>query len=160
MKDAFDKTNPVPSLPGSQWLAWLQYRPLRVGVLVGIYLTLVMVVALLLANRVPALEPLAGIRNAASYGLFAVLAAVPVWMFRQSPGSLFLASTTAWAVFSLMYALMGLPFENLFARLHKTPGNVFMLGAVVYGLLAVAAWVASMISSLLVHPIAASRRRP
>ncbi len=160
MKETSDKTNPVPSLPGSQWLAWLQYRPLRVGVLVGIYLTLVMVASLLLANRFPALENLAGIRNLVSYGVFAVLAAIPVWMFRQSPGSLFLSSTTAWAVFSLMYALMGLPFENLFARLHKTPGNVFMLGAIVYGLLAVVVWVASMVSALFAQPIAAPRRRP
>ncbi len=147
-------------LPGSQWLAWLQYRPLRVGVLVGCYLAVVMVVSLVLANRVPALEDLAQMRNAASYAAFALMAALPVWIFRREPGSLFVASVAAWGLFSLMYAVMGFPFENLHVRLHKTPGNVFMLGAAVYGLLAVVAWVASMVGALWHAQVAAGRRRP
>jgi hypothetical protein len=138
----------------------MQHRPLRVGVLVGTYLTAVMVVSLVLANRVPALEPLAEMRNAASYAAFALLAALPVWIFRREPGSLFVASIAAWGIFSLMYALAGVVFDNLFVRLHKTPLNVFMLGAAVYGLLAVVAWVAGMVGALRHAPVAAGRRRP
>lgn len=160
MNELPEKTSPVGTLPGWQWLGWLQHRPLRVGVLVGIYLTVVMVVSLVLANRVPALEPVAETRNAVSYAVFALVAALPAWMFRREPGSLFVSSAAAWGLFSLMYALAGIPFENLFVRLAKTPGNVFMLGAAVYGLLAVVAWVASMVSALVHEPAAAGRRRP
>ncbi len=159
MKETDDKTSPVPTLPGSQWLQWVHFRPLRVGLLVGVYLTVVMVVSLMLANRVAALEPLAEARNAVSYSVFALLAGLPVWMFRREPGSLFTSSIAAWGLFSLMYALAGVPFENLFVRLHKTPMNVFMLGAAVYGLLAVTVWVWSMVSALLAEPIAEPRRR-
>lgn len=138
----------------------MQHKPLRVGVLVGVYLTLVMVVSLVVANRVPALESMAEWRNAVAYATFGLAAALPVWIFRREPGSLFVASFAAWSVFSLMYALAGIPFENLFVRLHKTPLNVFMLGAAVYGLLAVVAWVGSMIDALRHAPVAAGRRRP
>lgn len=137
----------------------MQHRPLRVGVLVGVYLTVVMVVSLVLANRVPALDPMAEMRNAASYAAFALAAALPVWIFRREPGSLFVASIAAWGLFSLMYALAGVAFDNLFVRLF-TPMNVFMLGAAVYGLLAVVAWVAGMIDALRHAPVAAGRRRP
>ncbi|MGH9815901.1 MAG: hypothetical protein ACRD6I_07480, partial [Candidatus Acidiferrales bacterium] len=138
----------------------LQYPPLRVGVLVGVFLAVVMVASLLLANRVPALEGLAEARNAASYAAFALVAALPVWVFRRQPGSLFVAGVIAWAFLSLVYAAMGLQFEHLFMRLRKTPLNVFMLGAVVYGLLAVVMWVAAMVGALRHDPVAASRRRP
>ena len=138
----------------------MQHRPLRVGVLVGVYLTLVMAVSLALANRMPGLEPLAEMRNAGSYAAFALLAALPAWFFRREPGSLFVASIAAWGVFSLAYALAGVMFDNLFVRLHKAPMNVFMLGAVVYGLLAVVLWVGSMVNSLRHAPVAAGRRRP
>lgn len=138
----------------------MQHRPLRVGVLVGAYLTAVMAVSLVLANRVPALEPMAEMRNAASYAAFGLAAVLPVWIFRREPGALFVAGIAAWGVFSLMYALAGIPFENLFVRLHKTPLNVFMLGAAVYGLLAVVSWVAGMIGALWHAPVAAGRRRP
>ncbi len=138
----------------------MQHRPLRVGVLVGVYLALVMVVSLVLANRVPALEPMAEIRNAASYAAFALAAMVPVLIFRREPGALFVAGIAAWGLFSLTYVLAGVVFDNLFVRLHKTPLNVFMLGAAVYGLLAVVAWVAGMVGALRHAPVAAGRRRP
>lgn len=160
MNEPSAKTSATAKLPGSQWLGWMQHRPLRVGVLVGVYLTLVMVASLVLANRVPVLEPMAGIRNATSYAVFALLAILPVWIFRREPGSLFVASIAAWGLFSLMYALAGVVFDNLFVRLHKTPLNVFMLGAAVYGLLAVVSWVAGMIGALWHAPVAAGRRRP
>jgi hypothetical protein len=137
----------------------MQHRPLRVGVLVGAYLTAVMAVSLALANRMPALEPMAEMRNAASYAAFGLAAVLPVWIFRREPGSLFVASIAAWGLFSVMYALAGLAFDNLFVRLHKTPLNVFMLGACVYGLLAVVAWVAAMIDALRHAPATAGRRR-
>lgn len=160
MTESEDKANPIASLPGAQLLKRVQHHPLRVGVLVGIYLTAVMVVSLMAANRVPTLEPLAEMRNVASYAVFAMLAILPVWIYRREPGALFIAGVAAWGLFSLMYALAGIPFEHLFVRLHKTPMNVFMLGAVVYGLLAVVAWVSLMVGTLRHAPVAAGRRRP
>lgn len=160
MSESSDKSREVAPLPGMHSFQRLQYPPLRVGVLVGIFLAVVMVASLLLANRVPALEGWAQVRNTASYAAFALVAALPVWMFRRQPGSLFVAGVVAWGFLSLVYAAMGLQFEHLFMRLRKTPLNVFMLGAVVYGLLAVVMWVAAMIGALRHNPVAASRRRP
>lgn len=159
MSQSEQKQGEITALPGWQWLGWLQHRPLRVGVLAGGYLTAVMVVSLMLANRVPALEAMAEARNAVSYAAFVLVAGLPVWTFRREPGSLFVAGVAAWGVFALMYGLMGIPFENLFVRLHKTPGNVFMLGAAVYGLVAVVAWVAGMVGALMHAPVVAGRRR-
>jgi hypothetical protein len=61
-------------------------------------------------------------------------------------------------VFSLIYHLMGFFFRNLHNSLRPT-FNVFVLGAVVYGLVAVAAWVISMALDAWHQPTIASRRR-
>ena len=148
------------SVPGSQLFTWLRNTTLRIGVLTGVYLTLIMVFALLAANRAPFLEDFADIRNWFFRLLFAVAALIPMASFLRSPGRLFGAGITGWLILSLAYRLMGFFFENLFARLDKTPFHLFMLGATVYGLVAVASWVASMTLVARTHPIAASRRRP
>ncbi|MGH9795897.1 MAG: hypothetical protein ACRD5G_14095 [Candidatus Acidiferrales bacterium] len=160
MSESPDKSSAAASLREVRSLPRMQSPALRAGVLVGILLAVVMVVSLLLANRVPALEGLAQARNAGSYAAFAVVAALPVWVFRRQPGALFVAGIIAWGFLSLVYAAMGLQFEHLFMRLRKTPLNVFMLGAVVYGLLAVVMWVVALVGALRDEPVAESRRRP
>jgi len=52
-----------PQLPGMRWLHWLRNAALRSGVLTGVYLSCVFVAWLFVANRVPELESIAGIRN-------------------------------------------------------------------------------------------------
>ncbi len=146
--------------PGLAWFAWLRNLPLRVGVLTGMYLSAVMVCAVLVANRAPFLEHFAYFRNVLALGAFAMVALVPIFYFLRHPMQLFISGVTACLLFSLAYSATGVFFNHLFTRLNKTPFHAFMLGAIVYGFIAVVSWVASMVTVLRRQPIAASRRRP
>ena len=145
-------------LPGLAWFHWVRNLPLRVGVLTGVYLIAVMVVSVLAATRLPFLEPLALLRNLASYAAFALIALIPIASFMRRPASLFGCAVTAWGLFSVAYWVMGFFFVNLHARL-RPPFNAFVVGAVVYGLVAVFSWVASMALEARSQPVIASRRR-
>lgn len=144
-------------LPGSRWFAWLRNAALRVGVLTGVYLSVVLAAWLVIANRVPWSVNFAGIRNTAAEGLMALLMLIPVGRFLKSPARLFVSGVTASAVLTLSYLALGLSFQRLYSRMG--PFHVFMLGAVVYGVLAVIAWVTQMVWTARQQPLAASRRR-
>ncbi len=47
-------------LPGARWFLWLRNVSLRTGVLTGVYLSVVFLVWLIVANRLPRLESFAG----------------------------------------------------------------------------------------------------
>lgn len=145
-------------LPGSTWLLWLHNLPLRVGVLTGFYLGAVMVVSVLLATRMPFFDDLALIRNAASYVAFALVMLVPMLVFLRRPLQLFASGVVGWTLFSLAYRLMGFFFENLHTRL-RPPFTVFAIGAIIYGVVAAAAWVVTMALEARQQPVIASRRR-
>ena len=145
----------VPThLPGSRWLRWLRNTPLRTGVLTGIYLSAVMTVALLVANRLPALEPFADLRNWICSSVFLLVWLVPVAAFRNRPWWLFTSAGAGWLIFSLAYALAGIFFENLHTRLNKTPFHVFLLGAGIYAVVAVTLWVSGMARHAIEHGLA------
>lgn len=148
-------------LPGARWLEWLRIPSLRVGVLSGLYLTAMMVLAVLAANYLSFLEPYANARNWVCRLLFALLMLVPMAPFRRSPWQLFVAGVAAWMLFSLAYGLMGLIFHNLHNRL-RVHGvmQAFVLGAGFYVTVAVALWVLLMFVEVRRHPAPESRRRP
>lgn len=146
------------TLPGFRWFAWVRHPTVRFGVLVGAYLTVILWVSLLLANRVPLAEPFANLRNAFCFGAFALAAVLPLTRLRSAT-RLFVCGIAAWLFFSVMYWLTGFVFVRLHARFY-TPIHVFLLGAVLYGLAAVVVWVADMVRHARTQPIAASRRRP
>ena len=145
----------VPAhLPGSAWLRWVRNTPLRTGVLTGIYLSAVMTVALLAANRLPALEPFADLRNWICDSVFLMVWLIPVATFRNRPWWLFTSAASGWVVFSVAYALAGFFFENLHTRLSKTPFHMFLLGAGIYAVVAVTLWVYGMAKDALAHGFA------
>lgn len=145
-------------LPGAKWFHWLRNITLRVGVLTGVYLTAAMVIAVLAATRLPFLEDVARIRNWVSYGTFLVVMLVPIVSFRRKPLQLLASGVLGWLLFSLAYQGMGFFFPNLHARLRQ-PFNVFMVGAIVYGVVAAASWVAQIAISLIQQPAVAPRRK-
>jgi hypothetical protein len=150
----------TPSLlPGSRWFQWVRNFTLRVGVLTGLYLTAVMVISVLAASRLTFLQPVADLRNAVSYAAFVFFLLVPIFYFLRAPMRMFASAMCGWAILSVSYALMGFFFSDLHTRMGKTPFHLFILGAVVYGVSAVALWVAGMVVSLRHQPIAAHRRR-
>ncbi len=146
-------------LPGAAWLRWLKNRPLRIGVLTGIYLSAVMTVSLICANRIPSLEPYADLRNWIFHSLFVLVALIPVAAFRRAPWALFTSSASGWLVFSLCYGLAGFYFEHLQTRLNKTPFHMFLLGVGSYAIVAVAIWVWGMASVALTHGLVQTHHR-
>ncbi len=146
-------------LPGSRWFRWIHNITLRVGIIVGVHLTVVMVAAILVANRMPYLEPVADLRNWIARGAFLFFMLIPMAWFVRSPVKMLASGICAWAIFCASYAMMGLFFTNLHLRLGKSPFQVLILGAMTYGVAAAASWVAGMVLSLRQQPIAASRRR-
>ncbi len=128
------------------------------GCYMGAMLTIAMLSALVVANRIPALEPYAFERNAACYALFVLLMIVPVLRFLNRPVKMFVASMTGWIILAVAYDIAGIYFRNLFMVLQRTPFEVLAEGAILYGVLAVAAWVCRMIVHARRHSLAPVRR--
>ena len=61
---------------------------IRVGLYTGVCLSLVFTAWLLVANRIPFLEPLAQQRNLAATVLLLLIAVMPVFRFLRSPAEL------------------------------------------------------------------------
>jgi hypothetical protein len=127
------------------------------GLYLGALLNVVMIAALVAANRFSNLEPYALERNAASYGLFVLFLLIPVVRFLNRPVQMFNAGMIGWVLFVAGYDLAGLFFHNLFNVL-RTPFEALIEGAVLYGVAAVLCWVVGMILLARRHPIAPRRR--
>jgi hypothetical protein len=130
---------------------------LKIGIYIGASLIIVMLGALVAANRFPALEPYALERNAISYSLFVMLMLVPVCRFLTQPVRMFASSMIAWVMFAAAYDVAGLFFRNLFDVL-RTPLEALIEGAIVYGVLATALWVTEMVLHARHHPITPRRK--
>jgi hypothetical protein len=78
-------------------------------------------------------------------------------MTRQ-PVQMFFAATLGWSLFVLAYAGMGAIFANLHLRF-LAPFHMLVIGLLIYGLMAVAAWVSSLAFDSRPLPMAPSRRR-
>lgn len=127
------------------------------GLYTGVLLVIVMLGALVAANRIPGLEEYALERNAASYCMFALFMLVPVFRYLNRPLRLFGAAMIAWGVFVVAYDIAGMVFQNLFVVL-RTPFQALVEGAVIYGIIAVGSWVGGTILEAKRHPLEAKRR--
>ena len=78
------------------------HAAVRMGVYTGALLVIVMMGALVAANRIPALE-----RNAISYSLFMLSMLLPVIRFWNSPMKMFGAAMIAWTLFVVAYDVAG-----------------------------------------------------
>jgi hypothetical protein len=122
-----------------RYFLWMRFASLRTGILTGIYLSCVFVAWLVVANRLPALEPFAEARNVVAGAVLLVVLAIPAIRFRHQPGKLFAAGLTAWTLLTLAYLAAEMHFTLLESRMGAF--HVFMLGAVSYGFVAVLDWV-------------------
>jgi len=130
---------------------------MRTGILTGAGLSITLAAWVLIANRVPILEPFALARNVAAVAAILVLMAVPVTRFLKSPRALFISGVAAWGILTLAYMVLTMFFPGLGRRMG--PLQVFMLGAVAYGLLSVFSWVITMITIARNQPAIVVRRR-
>ena len=128
------------------------------GCYAGAMLAVAMLGALVAANRIPSLDAYAFERNAASSALFVILMLLPVLRYLNRPVRMFIASMTSWSLVTIAYYFAGFYFRDLFGALQKTPFEVLIEGAILYGVLAVAAWVCAMILHARRHPLAPARR--
>ena len=148
-----EQINPQHSSP-------FQTPLVRTGLLTGVFLAIVMTISLYLANRVPALEPLATERNSVCSGVFFVVMLIPAIRFRRRPVELFTSGMLAWMVFTLAYIAAANFYDNLYESLHTTPGIMLAYGAGAYGIVAVVTWVLQMVRSAMRESPTPTRRRP
>lgn len=131
---------------------------LKAGLMLGAALAGVAIVWLLIANRVPALERFALLRNMAAGAIVVVLLIlVPVYRFRRHPSHLFACTFTSWVILTAIYALLQIPFPRLGLRLGTF--HFFVLGAVVLGLASSLVWVIHLVWMLRSEPAIVARRR-
>jgi small-conductance mechanosensitive channel len=127
------------SPPGYRWFHAFRNAPVRIGAYTGVCLSVVFTCWILLANRVPFLEPLARQRNMLASALLILIAAMPVVRFLRSPADLLISGLLAWSLLTFTYRILTLSFsllEEYYSALH-----VFVLGAVVYLIFATLSWI-------------------
>ncbi len=129
-------------LSGVRWFLWMRNDSLRIGTLTGIYLSCVLLAWLLVANYIRALDAYAGPRNIAASAIIIALFAIPALRFHRDPGKLFAAGLTAWTLLTLVYIGAEMFFHLLEQRVEGL--QVFMLGAVSYGIIALLDWILLM----------------
>jgi len=131
------------SPPGYRWFQFLRHASTRVGFYTGVWLSLVFVAWIVIANRMPILEPLAQQRNLIATLLLALIAALPVLRFLRSPAELLVSGLLAWSVLTLTYWILSLKFILL--QYYYSTFHVFVLGAVVYLLFATLSWIGMIV---------------
>jgi len=109
----------------------------------GVWLSLVFVAWILIANRVAFLDPLAQQRNLIATVLLAIIAAMPVLRFLRAPAELLISGLMAWSVMTLGYRILSLKFVLL--QDYYSTFHVFVLGAVAYLLFATLSWIGMIV---------------
>ena len=131
------------SPPGYRWFHLFRNPPIRVGLYTGVWLSLVFVAWVVIANRVPFLDPLAQQRNVIATMLLALIAAMPVLRFLRSPGELLVSGLVAWSVLTLTDLILSLKFTQL--QFYYSTFHICVLGVVAYLLFATLSWIGIMV---------------
>jgi hypothetical protein len=132
-----------PHLPGYRWFHVFRNAATRTGVYVGVCLTLVFAAWLVIANQAPFLARFALERDIAAAAILCFLAAIPVFRFLRFPGHLLASSLIGWLIFSSSYRALCLIYRGLSSRMSTL--QVFVLGALVYMILATLSWIVGVI---------------
>ena len=122
--------------------AW-QNASVRIGVYVGVVLSIVFSGWVIVANRVPFLDRFALARNLAAVALLGLIALIPVLRFWRAPGNLLASSLIAWLILSLSYRILCMDFTRLEERFSAI--QIFVLGAVPYMLIVTLSWIGTII---------------
>jgi hypothetical protein len=133
----------ITNFPGLRWFGFLKDAALRTGIYAGVSLSLIFSAWLLIANRAPYLEPVATERNIIAAGLFALFAAFPILRFFRLPSHLLTSSILAWGILTFTYRIFCFKFDLL--EEHYTAAHVFVLGAVIYFVVATISWIGTII---------------
>ena len=115
----------------------------RTGLYAGVALSLIFTIWLYVANRMPLLESLAVPRNIAAASFLALFGCLPLFRFFRSPSELLLSGLLGWGMFTLTYGTLCLKFTML--DQYYSTFRVFVLGSVIYLLLATLCWIGTII---------------
>jgi hypothetical protein len=116
---------------------------MRTGVYVGVSLSLILIAWIFIANHAASLEKFAAGRNLVTLALLMLVASVPVVRFLRVPAKLWVSSLIGWTIFSVTYGVLALAFSGL--REHFGGFQVFVLGAVLYMIVATLAWLVRIV---------------
>jgi len=131
------------SPPGYRWFHIFRHPAIRVGLYTGVWLSLVFVSWVVIANRVPFLEPLAQERNLIATMVLALIAAMPVIRFLRSPGELLISGLVGWGGLTLTFRILSLKFALL--PYYYSAFHVCVLGVVAYLLFATLSWIGMIV---------------
>ena len=120
----------------------LQDVAARTGVYTGLSLV-ALFTGLLVVSRMPMPKSLAASGNIVAAGLLAVAGSVPVVRFYRAPSEMLLSSLLGWAIFTLAYGGLYVKFEML--EQYYSTSEVFMMGVLMYLLLATLSWIGTII---------------
>lgn len=115
----------------------------RTGVYVGLAMSVVFTTWILIANEIPVLERFAMERNVGALALLLCLASIPVVRFYRVPNAMLLSSLIGWSLLTVTYQLLCLRFVLLSE--HYSAAHVFVVGALLYLILATLSWVGTMV---------------
>jgi hypothetical protein len=130
---------------------------IRLGLIIGMALSGVAVAWLLVANRLPAFDRLAMPRNLAAVAIATILLLIPIYRFRRHPSHALSCGLTAWAILTLIYAILQIPFPRLATRLGTF--HFFILGAILLALASAVLWVTAQALMCWHGPVVPRRRR-
>ncbi len=134
----------------------MRHPCLILGTVTGACLAGIAVAWLLVANRAPSLAQFAFERNVITGAAIGILMLLPFFSFLGSPARIFISGVIAWTILALAYDVLEILFGRLSTRLGAF--HLFMLGTVVFGVLAVLDWVALLLLSAKRSPAVATRR--
>jgi hypothetical protein len=130
-------------LPAYRWFQFLRNAPIRMGIYTGVALSLVFSAWVIVANRMPLLEPFARARNIGAIAALCFFASLPTLRFFRSPGDMLVSGLVGWTILSFSYRILCAVFVLLQDR--YTAFHVFMLGAVIYLICATVSWIGTII---------------
>jgi hypothetical protein len=142
--------------PSQGQLFSLRHPCVALGTVIGACFAGIAVAWVLVANRAPSLSQFAFERNLITCGAIGALMLLPFFLFMGSPARIFLSGVIAWTILALAYQVLELLFGRLGTRLGAF--HLFVLGAVVFGVMAALDWVALLLLAARRNPIAATRR--
>jgi hypothetical protein len=130
-------------LPGYRWFQFLHNIPVRMGIYTGVGLSIVFAAWVIVANRMPLLEPFALGRNIGAVAALCFFSSLPALRFFRSPGEMLVSGLVAWTMLSFTYRILCAVFVLLEER--YTAFHVFVLGAVIYLICATLSWIGTII---------------
>jgi hypothetical protein len=128
---------------GNELALVLHDSGVRTGVCAGAGLAAALIAWVYVANRVPALERVALDRNLIAASLLGLFFLVPVVRFMWQPGRLLVSSLIAWSILTFAYGGLTMHFGGIAERYSTM--QVFILGAIVYMILATLSWIGTCI---------------